>query len=83
MATILRNAFNRRLLQTSVTPLSFLGLTPHMCFSTASSRRQNKVHYPIIPDWQRTQYRDPFDYQLRSPEEVRQQHVYFPPDFNV
>lgn len=47
------------------------------------SRRNNKVNYPCIPEWQRSQVRDPFDYQLRTPEEVAEHHKYFPPCFNI
>ena len=35
--------------------------------------------YRVIPDWQKPMYRDPFDYPLRSIEEVRKEMKENPP----
>jgi len=45
--------------------------------------KRRKVAYPCVPEWQRTVPRDPFDYQLRTAAEVREQHKYYPPDFHI
>ena len=39
------------------------------------------MKYTQIPDWLKRQDRDPFAYQLRSKEEVMEDHKYFPPNF--
>ncbi|CDW78017.1 UNKNOWN [Stylonychia lemnae] len=41
------------------------------------------MSYNCIPEWQQIVHKDPFDYKLRSPEEIAQEHKYFPPDFAI
>ena len=36
--------------------------------------------YPCVPDYQIHVPADPFDYKLRTKEEVMEEHKYFPPD---
>ena len=39
--------------------------------------------YPVLPDWLKKTEKDPFDYKLRSKEEVRKYIKENPPCFNV
>lgn len=41
------------------------------------------MSYNCIPIWQTTIPEDPFDYKLRTPQEVSDEHKHFPPDFTV
>lgn len=47
-------------------------------------RKMKVAHmgYTQIPDWLQKQERDPFDYKLRSKEEIKEQLHYYPPDFS-
>lgn len=38
------------------------------------------AEYPCIPDWMKAGARDPFDYKLRSKEEVKEEFKYFAPE---
>ena len=44
--------------------------------------KTKKMVYTQLPDWLKKQERDPFDYKLRSLEEVKEEAKYFPPDFS-
>lgn len=48
-----------------------------------SAKSKTLTKYPCIPVWQQPQILDPFDYKLRSKEEVMEQHKYFPPNFII
>lgn len=48
-----------------------------------SSTRKAPMSYPCIPSWEKTKPRDPFDYKLRSKEEVMKQHEYHQPNFPI
>jgi hypothetical protein len=39
-----------------------------------SSFRNQPMGYPCIPEWEKTIEKDPFDYKLRTKEEVMKQH---------
>ena len=39
------------------------------------------MSYTQIPEWLKKQESDPFDYKLRTKEEVMLDHKYFPPTF--
>lgn len=39
--------------------------------------------YACIPEWMQTVEHDPFDYELRTPEEVKEEMRLTPPDFEV
>ena len=45
-------------------------------------RRQKKM-YPCLPEWQNVIPRDPFDYKLRSKEEVKEDFRMWEPDFSM
>lgn len=42
-----------------------------------------KQLYPCIPEWQTPRKADPFDYPLRTKQEVMDQHKFFPPNFRI
>ena len=37
------------------------------------------MKYNVLPEWMQPSQKDPFDYKLRSKEEVKEQTKYFPP----
>jgi hypothetical protein len=39
--------------------------------------------YPCIPSWEKTKPKDPFNYKLRTKEEVMKQHEYHQPNFPI
>jgi len=39
------------------------------------------MKYTMVPDWLKNQKPDPFDYPLRSKQEVMEEQKYFVPDF--
>lgn len=41
------------------------------------------MEYSCIPEWMQPTKKDPFDYKLRSKDEVKAEHRLFPPKFNI
>ena len=39
--------------------------------------------YPCIPDWVKPIKRDPFKYKLRTPQEIHETMIKFPPCFPI
>ena len=39
------------------------------------------MSYTQVPDWLKKQERDPFNYQLRSKQEIQEEQKFFPSDF--
>jgi len=55
---------------------------PYASFGVMPRKMKVKhMSYTQVPDWLRKQDRDPFDYQLRSKQELQEEQKYFPPDF--
>jgi len=42
-----------------------------------------KQLYPCVPEYQQRREADPFDYKLRTKEEVLEQHRLYPPTFAI
>jgi Mitochondrial ribosomal subunit protein len=41
------------------------------------------ISYTCVPEWMKPAERDPFDYKLRSKEEVAEEFKYYPPNFAI
>jgi len=41
------------------------------------------TNYPVIPPWSQIIEKDPFEYKLRSKEELRKEFEEYPPDFPI
>lgn len=41
------------------------------------------MSYNCVPEWMQPAPQDPFDYKLRSKEEVKEEFKYYPVDFNI
>ena len=41
------------------------------------------MSYSCVPEWMKPAEKDPFDYKLRSKEEVSEEQKYYPGDFNI
>ena len=48
-----------------------------------TTENRMKQLYPCIPESQTQVKADPFDYKLRSKQEVMNEHTYFPPDLAI
>lgn len=51
--------------------------------NTNSSTRMRHLGYHCIPEWEKTVPKDPFDYPLRTKDEVMNDHKYHDPDFPI
>ena len=41
------------------------------------------MKYTLVPDFMKATDNDPFDYKLRSKEEIKEQLKYFPPEYQM
>ena len=54
-----------------------------LCIVAATKVNRMKQLYPCIPEYQTRRLPDPFDYKLRSKQEVIEQHKMYPPEFFI
>jgi hypothetical protein len=50
-------------------------------FGSRVFHKKKREMYPCVPEWQKVPERDPFDYKLRSKQEVAEEFKYFNPEF--
>lgn len=62
---------------------SLIGATRGVARSNPHIYRRRKEMYPCIPEYQKITPRDPFEYKLRSKEEVIEEFKHYTPDFNI
>ena len=64
--------------------IKMLSLALRRTFSKMPRKMKVKhMEYTQLPDWLKKQERDPFNYKLRSKEEVKEEHRLFPPNFDI
>ena len=52
-------------------------------FGSKVVHQKKRAMYPCVPEWQKVHEKDPFDYKLRSKEEVANEFKYYPSEFLV
>jgi len=52
-------------------------------FGSKVVHQKKREMYPCVPEWQKVQVKDPFDYKLRTKEEVAEEFKYIPAQFLI